>query len=193
LIQRGGSGRLASFHRRLNPQPGHRAGLHRFRSTIMTGNDTTNSSSLIDPSWWFARDREFEKLCDSIRPENKAAVFDILAQAGVTSVEVIFDGYGDSGQIEDITAKAGDKDVVLPTINVEVARADWGIPDIVRLTHPLPQAIEQLAYDFLRETHAGWENNEGAYGDFQFDVTERSITLNYNERIETSEYTRHVF
>jgi hypothetical protein len=59
--------------------------------------------------------------------------------------------------------------------------------------HPLTQAIEQLAYDFLRETHAGWENNEGAYGDFHFDVTERSITLNYNERIETSEYTQHVF
>ena len=159
----------------------------------MTSNDTTNSSPLIDPTSWLARDREFEKLCDSIRPENKAAVFDILAQAGVTSVEVTFDGYGDSGQIEDIAAKAGDKDVALPVVNVEVAHANWGNPDIVRVTHPLPQAIEQLAYDFLRETHAGWENNEGAYGDFYFDVAERTITLNYNERIETSEYTQHVF
>lgn len=158
----------------------------------MTDN-TPTSAPAFDTASWLTREQEFEKLCDSIRPENKAAVFDVLAQAGVTSVEVIFDGYGDSGQIEDINAKAGDKDVALPAINVEVARADWGSPDIVRLTHPLPQAIEQLAYDFLRETHAGWENNEGAYGDFHFDVTERSITLNYNERIETSEYTQHVF
>jgi hypothetical protein len=57
----------------------------------------------------------------------------------------------------------------------------------------MPEAIEQLAYDFLRETHDGWENNAGAYGDFYFDVAERTITLNYNERFEDSEYTQHVF
>ena len=57
----------------------------------------------------------------------------------------------------------------------------------------MKEAIERLAYDFLEETHGGWENNEGAYGNFLFDVTERTITLNYNERIETSEYTQHVF
>lgn len=159
----------------------------------MTSNDTTNSSPLNDPTSWLARDREFEKLCESIHSENKAALFGALAQAGITSVEVIFDGYGDSGQIEDITAKSGDRDAALPAGSIELAHADWGSPDITRYTHPLKDAIEQLAYDFLRETHAGWENNEGAYGDFLFDVTERTITLNYNERIETSEYTQHVF
>ncbi len=50
----------------------------------------------------------------------------------------------------------------------------------------MKEAIERLAYE-------GWENNEGAYGNFLFDVTERTITLNYNERIETSEYSQHVF
>ncbi len=34
-------------------------------------------------------------------------------------------------------------------------------------------AIERLAYDFLEETHDGWENSDGAYGDFIFDVAER--------------------
>lgn len=159
----------------------------------MTSNDTTNSSPIIDPTSWLMRDREFEKLCASIRPENKAALFDALAQAGITSVEVVFDGYGDSGQIEDVTAKAGNNPVALPALSIEIAHVDWGSPDIARITHPLKDAIEQLAYDFLRETHEGWENNEGAYGDFHFDVTDRAITLNYNERIETSEYTQHVF
>jgi hypothetical protein len=147
----------------------------------------------LDPTSWLAPDREFEKLCESIRPENKAALFDALADAGITSVEVTFDGYSDSGQIEDVTAKAGDKEVALPAISIEVARAEWGSPDIARVTHSMSEAIEQLAYDFLRQTHEGWENNEGAYGDFFFDVAERTITLNYNERIETSEYTQHVF
>ena len=78
-------------------------------------------------------------------------MFDALAQAGITSVEVTFDGYADSGQIEDVAARAGDKDVALPAVSVELARAEWGSSDIVRATHPMPQAIEQLAYDFLRE------------------------------------------
>lgn len=156
-------------------------------------NDTTNFSPQIDPTSWLARDRDFAKLCESIHPENKAALFDALARAGITAVEVTFDGYGDSGQIEDVTAKAGDREVALPTISIEVARAEWGSPDIVRVTHSMSQAIEQLAYDFLRETHEGWENNGGAYGDFYFDVAERTITLNYNERFEDSEYTQHVF
>lgn len=159
----------------------------------MTDNDKPDSAPVIDPTSWLARDQEFAKLSESIHPENKAALFDALAEAGITSVEVTFDGYGDSGQIEDVTAKAGDQVAVLPAISIELAHADWGNPDVTRCTHPLNDAIEQLAYDFLRETHAGWENNEGAFGDFHFDVAERTIALNYNERFETSEYTQHVF
>ena len=45
----------------------------------MTSNDTTTSSPLIDPTSWLARDREFAKLCESIRPENKAVLFETLA------------------------------------------------------------------------------------------------------------------
>ena len=44
---------------------------------------------------------------ESIRPENKAVLFESLAQVGITTVLVEFDGYGDSGQIEDISAHAG--------------------------------------------------------------------------------------
>jgi hypothetical protein len=57
----------------------------------------------------------------------------------------------------------------------------------------LKDAIEKLTHDLLEQTYDGWENNQGAYGDFLFDVFERTITLNFNERIETSELTQHVF
>ena len=50
-----------------------------------------------------------------------------------------------------------------------------------------------LAYDFLGQTHGGWENSDGAYGDFTFDVAERTITLDYNERHMESDYSQHVF
>jgi hypothetical protein len=158
----------------------------------MTDNNPTTVPS-PDPTSWLAQEQAFAKLCESIRPENKAAVFDALALAGITRVEVTFDGYADSGQIEDVAAKSGDKDTALPVVSLELAHAEWGSPNILRMSHPMPQAIERLAYDFLREAHAGWENNEGAYGDFLFDVADRTITLNYNERIETSEYIQHVF
>ena len=54
-------------------------------------------------------------------------------------------------------------------------------------------AIERLAYDFLEVTHDGWENSDGAHGDFIFDVAERAITLDYNERHMESDYSQHVF
>lgn len=38
---------------------------------------------------------------------NKAALLNALALAGVTRVVVSFDGYGDSGQIENVEAQAG--------------------------------------------------------------------------------------
>lgn len=148
----------------------------------------------LDPTSWLAQEQARARLHDSIRPENKAVLFDALAQIGITTILVEFDGYGDSGQIEDISAHAGpDIAVNLPECNVEIARVECGSLEIVRQTLSAKEAIEQLAYDFLEETHGGWEDNQGAYGDFLFDVAERSITLNYNERIETSEYTQHVF
>lgn len=159
----------------------------------MTDNTPTTPPSVDTTSWLEREQREFEKLCESIRSANKATLFDALAEAGVTSVVVTFDGYGDSGQIEDITAYAGDRAVDLPAVAVEIVHAEWGQSALDRASLSMRRAIEQLAYDFLRETHCGWENNEGAYGDFTFNVATRSITLDYNERIETSEYTQHVF
>lgn len=157
-------------------------------------NDTPTPNPAFDTSSWLAQQQARATLEESIRPENKAFLFEALAQVGITTVLVEFDGYGDSGQIEDISAHAGpDIAVDLPRCNVEIARVEYGSLEIVREAFTVKEAIERLAYDFLEETHGGWENNEGAYGDFLFDVAARTITLNYNERIETSEYTQHVF
>ncbi|MGH6740433.1 MAG: DUF6878 family protein, partial [Bradyrhizobium sp.] len=57
----------------------------------------------------------------------------------------------------------------------------------------IADVIERLVYDLLTDTHCGWENNDGAYGDFIFDVAERTITLDYNERYTESNYTQHIF
>ena len=138
-----------------------------------------------------AQDDARSRLAEEALPGNKAALFDVLANAGITSVVVTFDGIGDSGQIESIDARTGDAAAVLPICDIEIVTPGWDGSEFNRRTLPVGEAIEQLVYAFLEETHGGWENNEGAFGEFTFDVAERAIRLDYNERIESSEYSGH--
>jgi hypothetical protein len=128
------------------------------------------------------------------RPANKAALFDALAGAGITSVVVNFDGYGDSGQVERIDVHAGEAEAKLPEDQIEFVEAVFGDSEKVeRSTHTVSDAIETLVYAFLEQTHSGWENDSGAYGDVTFDVGNRTITLDYNERHTESDYSCHTF
>ena len=85
-------------------------------------------------------------LLASVRPGNKKTLFDALHGAGITKVMVEFDGCGDSGQIEAITAFAGDDTVVLPDITIEIAEASWRSPEITRSRLSIAEAIEHVAY-----------------------------------------------
>ena len=153
--------------------------------------DTATSSRVA--SDWDAKGAAQDRLHAELQPQNQAALFDALAAAGITLIVVTFDGYGDSGQIENIEAKTGDAVVAMPAGDVEIAEAIWDQPERRRSTVSIADAIERLAYDLLERTHCGWENNDGAYSDFTFDVAERTITLDYNERYTASEYSQHVF
>ena len=95
-------------------------------------------------------------------PANKAVLFDALARAGITSVIVNFDGYGDSGQIEQVEVRAGDATAELPAHQIEFVDPVLGDPQKVeRSTHTLSDAIETLVYAFLEQSHSGWEDNDG--------------------------------
>jgi hypothetical protein len=158
----------------------------------MTNCETTPVPAL-DFAAWDEKEREHTSRADKLLPVNKNALFDALAAASITVVVVTFDGYGDSGQIENIEAKAGDEIVPLPVATIEIARPAWGSNDTDRQSLSIHDAIEALAYSFLGQTHDGWENSDGAYGDFTFDVADRTITLDYNERRMESDYSQHVF
>lgn len=128
-----------------------------------------------------------------IATRQQAAVFDALATAGVTHVLVSFDGYGDSGQIEHIEFKAGDAVVAAPQAQIEIVRAKWGQDEPERAATSMADAIEQLIYDILNAAYGGWEDNEGSFGEFIFDVAGRTITLDYNERYIESANHQQVF
>ena len=79
----------------------------------------------------------------------------------------------------------------LPNVQVEIATPLWDGSGTETHSLTMHDAIERLAYDLLEETHGGWENNEGAYGEFVFDVAERTIRLEYNERVMETVYSEH--
>ena len=156
--------------------------------------DTEPTAVFLSPSDpWQQQERELARIASEVLLANKTSLFDALAAAGITTVIVNFDGCGDSGQIEMIEAKAGDDVIPLPTVQIEIASAVWGSATIDRQTRPLEEAIEILVYDVLNQKHCGWENNDGAYGEYTFDVAERTITLDYNERHMESDHSMHVF
>ena len=77
-------------------------------------------------------------------------------------------------------------DVKLPAIDIETTEPEAGANDMA-----ITDVIESLAYNLLQNEHGGWENNDGAYGEFRFDTADRIITLGYNERFTSSEYSEH--
>ena len=57
----------------------------------------------------------------------------------------------------------------------------------------LEAAVEELAWDYLYDNHCGWENNDGAFGTFEFLVPDRTITLQHNERYTDTHTFIHEF
>ncbi|MFH7812422.1 MULTISPECIES: DUF6878 family protein [Acetobacter] len=122
--------------------------------------------------------------------QNRRIVFATLALHGITQVKVSFNGEGDSGQIEDITVTPEDQADILQR-EIAMKTTSWPDADVTQVSGSLNDAIENVCYDALAQTHGGWENNAGAYGDIIFDVPERTVTLEFNERYTSSEYYEH--
>lgn len=128
-----------------------------------------------------------------ILPRNKTVLFDALAAAGIATVTIEFEGSGDSGQMEEPCARTADKTIVaLPAEAVELERAEWSL-ELTKETMALPDALEIMAWRLLGETHGGWEDNDGGYGEFAFDLSDRTITLEFHQRYTETAYHEHEF
>jgi hypothetical protein len=124
---------------------------------------------------------------------NKTVLFDTLAPAGITSIQVDFDGEGDSGQINGVSALAGDQPAQLPATQVTLHRLQWGQTQSEPSEFTLAEAIETLCYDYLEQEHGGWENNDGGYGEFTIDVVARTIELEFYSRYTDYNKFSHSF
>lgn len=124
---------------------------------------------------------------------NKGVVFDALSAAGITRVAVGFDGEGDSGQIDGASAHTNDGAVDFPAATVTIYRAQSGCEELGTQEMTLRDAVEELCYGYLEQKYAGWENNDGAFGEFAFHVAERRIDLDFNGRFVDHAYSSHAF
>lgn len=121
---------------------------------------------------------------------NRKALFDCLDAAGIETAVVTFDGCGDSGQIEDMAVTPETDNTVLENCMPYIS-VDWQCATSKTDDCSVKDVIENVCYDLLSEAHGGWENNDGAYGEFTFDVAGRSIALEYNERYTAVENYGH--
>ena len=161
-----------------------------------SGNKNLTSDASQSPStnWWHKYEEERlrrSQLLKSLLPGNKAALFDELRKAGITSITVTFDGYGDSGQIEQTIASAGQNQTALPNASITLLTPKDDVSGYDSQTATVADAVEELVYLLLEDTWDGWEINDGSEGTFVFDVASEAISLEFNKRfsdVRTSEH-----
>lgn len=96
-----------------------------------------------------------------------------LEAAGITRVVIEYNGAGDEGWIDSITAEPD--------------------PDAIEYRTELYDTLKRQAYDLLEEHHGGWEINEGSTGTITLDVPFQRCRLNHGERYENVRWSQQEF
>ena len=146
--------------------------------------------------------KEQEKKAEQSK-RNAKVLFDALHDTRIVSINVDFDGCGDSGQINSIEYFDYD-DKVLPEPSGKIKGSKlpaghvWNnntnnLEELPEREAGFNELVEQICYDRLGANHGGWEINEGSYGTFKFDVLNRKIELEFNERVESVRSTSETF
>jgi hypothetical protein len=95
-------------------------------------------------------------------------------------------------EIDNLAGYVGDTLTELPELKVTLQNLNWTGDNISTEEKSLAGGIEHLCYDFLEQEQGGWENNDGAFGEFTLDVASRTVGLEFNGRytdIHTTSYT----
>lgn len=93
-----------------------------------------------------------------------------LQELDVAVLTVEYDGYADSGAIEKVAARTAD--------NQPIA-----------LPESLESELIDLFYDLLEVRFDGWENDGGAFGEFEWDMRTNALHQIHNARYEDYDTT----
>ena len=98
-----------------------------------------------------------------------------LQAAGIDRVQILYDGCGDSGCIESITYTDGQGSTVDPAGTLAMTE----------------EQLMDLFYDLTQARHPGWENNDGAYGEFDWNLSDDALKHTHNDRFTDYDTTEH--
>jgi hypothetical protein len=85
-----------------------------------------------------------------------------LSRQGITRITAVFNGFGDSGQIDDLTVE----------------------PEHIEIDGALQDELEDLLLDVLP---GGWENNAGGFGDFSVEIATGQVAVDASWRTEEAD------
>ena len=118
---------------------------------------------------FYAQMLESQRRASEERGETRAALLSELRAFGVTSIEVQYEGYGDSGNVEDVVVT----------------------PDTITLTEELRRRVEDFGWDFAYALSPGFENNEGGYGELTWALETDKIDVSHSNRYIETNTTEH--
>ena len=130
--------------------------------------------------------------------KNKQTLCAIMEALGITSLEVEFDGSGDSGQVNGVNVYPQGKQTAFEQIQTKVFRTACFYSSAGNRIEEQEEecAADDLAadfaYDVLEFKHSGWEINDGAFGTIVINAN-GSGRIDYNQRITETEYEESEF
>jgi hypothetical protein len=111
----------------------------------------------------------------------------LLDEAGYSAVGITYDGYGDSGDFEEVTLYKGDGEGRAPVAEFSYRGGDPPA-DVGCLVDWLADIVEAD----LEARHPGWEINEGSYGSAMVELGPR-LRRSFEHRTRIEEYEEDEF
>ncbi|WP_171182071.1 DUF6878 family protein [Ruegeria sp. HKCCD8929] len=103
----------------------------------------------------------------------RTALLPKLRKLGIEQIEATYDGYGDSGNIEDV--------ILFP----EGVRGD------AALEANQLEGLEDFLWAVAYNLNPGFEINDGAYGEISWDLRTDRIDVSHSERFTDTRYSEH--
>jgi hypothetical protein len=130
-------------------------------------------------------------------PEHKIILLTQLRTLGIKTVEVVFSGGGDSGDIDEVNVDSNNT-----YINLTAHQLDWPeescrhdpdtnawITEVKVVTIPLDEVLKRVTNDALAASGLDWYNNDGGQGSLTIDFNKSppEISLNVGINYTTTE------
>jgi len=149
---------------------------------------------------WYEKILEKERLAlEAKMKEYREVVAPILRDAGVGTIIVPYDGYGDEGWVRELKlysnhdaepADAGEPDRTLPDAKIKLQDpiTDWQGNVISEV--PLATWIDDFAYQALSAKVGGWDQNEGSAGTITMRA-DGTVSIAHDWNVTKTEYEGH--